>query len=74
MVAAIIVALLVILLFVAFLVASVKVLREYERGVVFRLGRLIDPPKGPGLFFLIPVVDKMGRVDLLTVTLNIPTQ
>ena len=54
--------------------ASVRVAREYERGVVFRLGRLLTPPKGPGLFFLIPVIDKMVRVDLRTVTLNVPPQ
>jgi regulator of protease activity HflC (stomatin/prohibitin superfamily) len=54
--------------------ASIRVAREYERGVIFRLGRLHSPPKGPGLFFLIPVIDKMVRVDLRTVTLNIPPQ
>jgi regulator of protease activity HflC (stomatin/prohibitin superfamily) len=54
--------------------ASVRITREYERGVIFRLGRLNSPPRGPGLFFLIPIVDKMVRVDLRTVTLNIPPQ
>jgi regulator of protease activity HflC (stomatin/prohibitin superfamily) len=53
---------------------SVRVLREYERGIIFRLGRLLGAPKGPGLFFLIPVVDKMVKVDLRTVTLQIPPQ
>ena len=53
--------------------ASVRILREYERGVVFRLGRLLDP-KGPGVAFLIPIVDQMVRVDLRTVTLNVPPQ
>jgi regulator of protease activity HflC (stomatin/prohibitin superfamily) len=53
--------------------ASVRVLREYERGVVFRLGRLIAT-KGPGLILLIPFIDRMERVDLRTVTLNIPPQ
>ena len=52
---------------------SIRVLREYERGVVFRLGRLIGQ-KGPGLIFLIPVIDRMQRVSLRTVTLNIPPQ
>jgi len=52
---------------------SVKVLREYERGVIFRLGRLIAQ-KGPGLILLIPLVDRMVKVDLRTVTLNIPPQ
>jgi regulator of protease activity HflC (stomatin/prohibitin superfamily) len=50
------------------------VLREYERGIVFRLGRLFPLPKGPGLIFLIPIVDRMVRVDLRTITLNIPPQ
>jgi regulator of protease activity HflC (stomatin/prohibitin superfamily) len=63
--------------FVFFLVivlaSAIRVLREYERGVIFRLGRLIDQ-KGPGLIFLIPIIDKMVRVDLRTVTLNIPPQ
>ncbi len=52
---------------------SIRVLREYERGVVFRLGRLIGQ-KGPGLIFLIPIIDRMQRVSLRTVTLNIPPQ
>jgi regulator of protease activity HflC (stomatin/prohibitin superfamily) len=52
---------------------SVRVLREYERGVIFRLGRLIAQ-KGPGLILLIPVIDRMVKVDLRTVTLNIPPQ
>ena len=56
------------------LAASVRVAREYERGVIFRLGRLQSPPKGPGLFFLIPIVDRMVRVDLRTVTLDVPPQ
>ena len=53
--------------------ASVRVLREYERGVIFRLGRLIAQ-KGPGLILLIPFIDRMVKVDLRTVTLNIPPQ
>ena len=52
---------------------SVKVLREYERGVIFRLGRLIAT-KGPGLILLIPLIDRMVKVDLRTVTLNVPPQ
>jgi Membrane protease subunits, stomatin/prohibitin homologs len=55
------------------LAASVRVLREYERGVIFRLGRLIAQ-KGPGLILLIPFIDRMVKVDLRTVTLNIPPQ
>ena len=53
--------------------SSVRILREYERGVIFRLGRLIAQ-KGPGLILLIPVVDRMVKVDLRTVTLNVPPQ
>jgi regulator of protease activity HflC (stomatin/prohibitin superfamily) len=53
--------------------ASVRVLREYERGVVFRLGRVIQQ-KGPGLILLIPAIDRMVRVSLRTVTLRIPHQ
>ncbi|MBA2614716.1 MAG: slipin family protein [Actinobacteria bacterium] len=64
----------VVLLILLLLSASIRVAREYERGVIFRLGRLLSPPKGPGLFLLIPVIDKMVRVDLRTVTLNIPPQ
>jgi regulator of protease activity HflC (stomatin/prohibitin superfamily) len=56
-----------------FLGLSIRVLREYERGVIFRLGRLIAT-KGPGLILLIPVIDRMVRVELRTVTLNIPPQ
>src|SRR6266567_9072702 len=56
-----------------FLGSAVRVLREYERGVIFRLGRLIAQ-KGPGLIFLIPIIDRMVRVDLRTVTLQIPPQ
>src|SRR5437764_4181741 len=56
------------------LASAVRVAREYERGVIFRLGRLKSPPKGPGLFLLIPIIDKMVRFDLRTVTLNVPPQ
>jgi regulator of protease activity HflC (stomatin/prohibitin superfamily) len=61
-------------LLVLYVIAAVKVVREYERGIVFRLGRLLPEPKGPGLFFLIPIVDRMVKVDLRTITLNIPPQ
>src|ERR671912_1141340 len=53
--------------------ASVRVLREYERAVVFRLGRMIDT-KGPGLVLLVPAIDRMVRISLRTVTLNVPPQ
>src|SRR6476620_2035648 len=64
----------VLFLVVLFLISAIKVIREYERGVVFRLGRLFPSPKGPGLFFLIPIVDRMVKVDLRPITLNIPPQ
>src|SRR5713101_3417948 len=51
----------------------IRILREYQRGVVFRLGRLVDP-KGPGVVFLIPIVDRIVKVDLRTITLTIPPQ
>ena len=63
-----------LLLLVLFLVSAIKVAREYERGIVFRLGRLLPEPKGPGLFLRIPIVDRMVKVDLRTITLNIPPQ
>ncbi|HEX2923134.1 MAG TPA: slipin family protein [Chloroflexota bacterium] len=53
--------------------SAVKVVQEYERGVIFRLGRLIGA-KGPGLFFIIPGIDKMMKVDLRTVTMDVPAQ
>src|SRR6266511_2911670 len=56
------------------LISAIKIALEYERAIVFRLGRLFPEPKGPGLFLLIPVVDRMVRVDLRMVTLNIPPQ
>jgi regulator of protease activity HflC (stomatin/prohibitin superfamily) len=59
---------------VGVLFAALKVLREYERAVVFRLGRLIATPKGPGLVFLIPIVDRFVRIDLRTITLTVPPQ
>jgi regulator of protease activity HflC (stomatin/prohibitin superfamily) len=68
------VVLIVVVIFAAILLGSaVRILREYERGVIFRLGRLIAM-KGPGLILLIPLIDRMERVDLRTVTLNIPPQ
>ncbi len=64
----------VIILFVVLILANaIRILREYERGVVFRLGRLIGA-KGPGLIILIPIVDRMVRVSLRTVVLDVPTQ
>jgi regulator of protease activity HflC (stomatin/prohibitin superfamily) len=63
-----------LIIFLIILAASaIKILREYERGVIFRLGRLIGA-KGPGIFFIIPGVDKMLRISLRTVTMDVPPQ
>ncbi len=66
-------AILAIVLAILFLSAAIKVLREYERGVVFRLGRVIDT-KGPGLIIIIPIVDKLVRVSLRLVAMDVPPQ
>ncbi len=58
---------------IVFLLLAIRVVQEYERGVVFRLGRLIGA-KGPGLFLMIPVIDRMAKVDLRVVTLDVPSQ
>jgi regulator of protease activity HflC (stomatin/prohibitin superfamily) len=58
---------------VVLLAAAVRVVQEYERGVIFRLGRVVGA-KGPGLFFIIPIVDRMVKVDLRTITLDVPSQ
>ena len=65
--------LVVIVVVVMFLSAAIKVMNEYERGVIFRLGRVIGA-KGPGLIILIPVVDRMVRVDMRTITMDVPPQ
>ena len=59
--------------FVVILVASIRIVQEYERGVIFRLGR-VQGAKGPGLFFIIPIIDQMLKVDMRVVTLDVPTQ
>jgi regulator of protease activity HflC (stomatin/prohibitin superfamily) len=64
----------VVVLLLILLSASIRIVREYERGVVFRLGRVIPEAKGPGLFFLIPIVDRMVKTNLQVVTLNVPPQ
>ncbi len=62
-------------LVVVFIVASaVRIVNEYERGVIFRLGRVQGPAKGPGLFFLVPIRDRMVKIDLRTVSMNVPPQ
>jgi regulator of protease activity HflC (stomatin/prohibitin superfamily) len=63
----------VLFLLVYFLTAAIKILKEYERGVVFRLGRII-PVKGPGLVIIWPIIDKLVKVSLRTVTMDIPAQ
>ena len=65
----------IVIIFVALIILgnAVRILKEYERGVIFRLGRLIGA-KGPGLILLIPIIDKMQRVDLRTITFDIPPQ
>ncbi|MBN2179673.1 MAG: slipin family protein [Deltaproteobacteria bacterium] len=63
----------VVVLIVMFLAAAIRILNEYERGVIFRLGRIIDT-KGPGLIILIPVIDRMVKVDLRIITMDVPPQ
>jgi len=63
-----------IVLLILFLSAAIKILREYERGVVFRLGRVLKRAKGPGLVIIIPIVDKLVRVSLRLVTMDVPSQ
>src|SRR3982074_644178 len=62
-----------ILIAVIFLPQMIRILREYERGVIFRLGKLLGA-KGPGLIFLIPIVDRMVRMDLRVVTIDVARQ
>lgn len=64
----------VIVIIVFFLASAIKILNEYERGVIFRLGRVLGSPKGPGLIILIPIVDRMVKVSLRTVVLDVPPQ
>lgn len=63
-----------IVLVVFFLISAIKILNEYERGVIFRLGRVLGAPKGPGLIILIPVIDRMVKVSLRTVVMDVPPQ
>jgi regulator of protease activity HflC (stomatin/prohibitin superfamily) len=56
------------------IVSAIKVVKEYERGVIFRLGRVQGGPKGPGLFLLLPLIDRMVKIDLRTVTMEVPPQ
>jgi regulator of protease activity HflC (stomatin/prohibitin superfamily) len=68
------IALVVVVVVASFLYSAVKVVKEYERGVIFRLGRVQGGPKGPGLFLLLPLVDRMVKIDLRTVTMDVPPQ
>ena len=64
----------VVIILVLYLISSIKILREYERGVIFRLGRLLDQPKGPGIFLVFAPIDRMVRVSLRIETLEVPAQ
>jgi regulator of protease activity HflC (stomatin/prohibitin superfamily) len=64
----------ILLLVLIFLFNAIKIVQEYERGVIFRLGRVLSAAKGPGLFFIIPFIDRMVKVNLQTVTMNVPPQ
>src|SRR5947199_6093422 len=66
--------LVVVVIFGIWLFNSLNVLREYERGVIFRIGRLIIEPKGPGLIWVFWPIDRIVRVSLRTITMDVPTQ
>jgi regulator of protease activity HflC (stomatin/prohibitin superfamily) len=72
---AIVVLIILVILVVVALISGVRVVQEYERGIVFRLGRVVTRPKGPGLFFILPFgIDRMVKVNLQTVAMNVPPQ
>jgi regulator of protease activity HflC (stomatin/prohibitin superfamily) len=62
-----------LLLLLAVLSSAVRIVQEYERGVIFRLGRLVGP-RGPGLFLIVPMIDRMVKVDLRVITMDVPSQ
>jgi len=64
----------IVVLIVLYLLNAIKILREYERGVIFRLGRVLSKPKGPGLIFVFPPIDRMVRVGLRIVVMDSPPQ
>jgi regulator of protease activity HflC (stomatin/prohibitin superfamily) len=69
------IALVIVLIFLASVaISAIKVVKEYERGVIFRLGRVQGGPKGPGLFVLLPFIDNMVKIDLRTITMDVPPQ
>jgi regulator of protease activity HflC (stomatin/prohibitin superfamily) len=59
---------------VLYLISSIKILNEYERGVIFRLGKLLPQPKGPGVVLVFAPIDRMVRVSLRTIVLDVPPQ
>jgi len=63
----------IVILVLALVISGLKVLKEYERGVIFRLGRLVES-RGPGIIYVIPVIEKMRRIELRTVTMDVPPQ
>jgi regulator of protease activity HflC (stomatin/prohibitin superfamily) len=63
---------LIVIVVAAVILSAVKIVKEYERGVIFRLGRVQGGPKGPGLFLLFPLADRMVKIDLRTVTMDVP--
>ena len=63
----------IIIIILIFIASGIRIVREYERGVIFRLGRLVGA-RGPGLFFVIPIIETMVKVDLRTITYDVPTQ
>jgi regulator of protease activity HflC (stomatin/prohibitin superfamily) len=69
-----IVVVVVAIVLVSIVVSAIKIVKEYERGVIFRIGRVQGGPKGPGLFILLPIVDRMVKIDLRTVTMEVPPQ
>lgn len=62
-----------LIIIILFILNAIKIVKEYERGVIFRLGRLVGA-RGPGLFLVIPIIEKMFKIDLRTVTLDVPAQ
>src|SRR5687767_16039138 len=64
----------IVLLALILLFSAIRIVQEYERGVIFRLGRVLPGAKGPGLFFIIPIIDRMVKVNLQIVTLSVPPQ
>src|SRR5260370_859930 len=63
----------VLILVIGFIISGIKILKEYERGVIFRLGRLVAS-RGPGIIYVIPFVERMQKVELRTVTMDVPPQ